>query len=212
MALIDEYQPRSGRMIDETSASRNIIERVTGAPASINTDHKYIHEGIAYKSHLNVGALAAAASESYSLKTPAEKYLHFKNLKLQSVGASVKVELIRGTTANPLTIDSAGDAASELTGPHNVNDISTNTTGVTIKKTPTYTDVKDGETWDYIIAPGSSTNQFQSVADSKLGENFEYVLKPDTYYVITFTNLSAGGGDAASDVNLEMFWYEEDSA
>ena len=187
-------------------------ERVTGAVANINTDHKYIHEGIAFKAHLEVGDLAAEATESYSLKTPPEKYLHFKNFKLTSVGASVKVEIFRGTTANPLTIDSAGGVASELVGANNVNDASSLATGTEIKKTPTYVGAESGEVWDYIIAPGSSTNQFQSVSETSVSDNFEYVMKPDIFYVIKFTNLSGGGGDAASDVGLDMFWYEEDSA
>lgn len=210
MALIDEMAPKSGRYVDDTSTARNIIEHVTGSPSVIQTDHKYIHVGIAYKAHLNIGALAAAASESYSLKTPAGKYLHFKNMRLQAMGASVKVEIMRGTTASPLVVASAGDAASELTGPNNVNDNSANVTGVVIKKTPTYTDNKAGAVWDYVTVLGDSTNQFTSVMDAKQGENFEWVMKPDTYYVIKFTNLSAGGGDAASGVELEMFWYEED--
>jgi hypothetical protein len=210
MTLIDEMSARSGRYVDDTSTVRNIIERVTGSPSVIQTDHKYIHVGIAYKAHLNVDALAAAASESYSLKTPAAKYLHLKNLRLQAMGASVKVEIMRGTTANPLVVAGAGDAASELTGPHNVNDTVASVTGVVIKKTPTYTDDKAGEVWDYVRVNGDTTNQFVSTSDAKQGENFEWVLKPDTYYVIKFTNLSAGGGDAASGVELEMFWYEED--
>lgn len=43
-------------------------DRITSALEFINTDHAYIHHGIAYKAHLYIGDLSAAASESYSLK------------------------------------------------------------------------------------------------------------------------------------------------
>ena len=89
-------------------------ESITEGVNVINTDHSFIHKGIAFVSEINIGALAAAASESYSFKTPVGKYLHFKNFKLSGVGASVKFEIMRGTTANPLVIDSAGDAASDV--------------------------------------------------------------------------------------------------
>lgn len=189
--------------------NNNFTEDFTSGVKTINTDHAFIHQGIAFKMHLDIGDLAAAASESYSLKTPANKYLHFKNLRLSGVGASVKASIIRGTASNPLTVNSAGSAASELIGPANLNDNSATSSGVTVKKTPTYTNNEDGETWDFITISGESTNQFQSATESRGNENEELVMKPDTYYVLTITNLSGGGGDAASDVILTAFWYEE---
>lgn len=184
-------------------------EVLTGYKGIINSDHAYIHRAIGYFATLDIGYLAAAASESYSFKTPANKYLHFKQAQLSGIGATVKLSMIRGTAANPLTIDSAGVDATELTGAHNANDNSSNVSGVVVKKTPTYVNNEDGEVWDYIKVLGTSTNQFESVSEESHGENFELVLKPDTYYVITFTNMSAGGGDAASNVSLRMFWYEQ---
>lgn len=188
----------------------NAHEGITGGISIINTDHRFIHKGIAFVAQLDIGTLAAEATESYSFKTPASKYLHFKNLKLSGVGASVKLEIMRGTTDNPLVVDSAGGVATELTGANNVNDNSTTVTGVVIKKTPTYTTNQDGEVWDLITIPGSSTNQFQSFADASFGDNFELVMKPDTYYVLKVTNLSPALGDAASDVIVKMLWYEEE--
>ena len=187
---------------------RGLLERVTKMFPVINSDHAFIHEGDAHKARLDVGTLAHGASEEYGFKTPKELYVHFKNLKLTSVGATVAVELKRGTTTNPLTVNSVSSATSELTGPHNVNDYSSKTSGCAIGKTPVYKDgTENGELWDKIIAPGSGTNQFQSVSQTMMSDNFEYVMKPDTYYVIEFENLS--GEDAASDVALELFWYEE---
>ena len=192
---------------------KDAVERVTKAFAIINTDHKYIHEGIAYKAHLSIGDLAANSSISYSFKAPEKHYVHFKNFKLYGVGATLKMELIRGTEDDPLVIDNPDSGTidgDDLVGPHSVNDFKVIETGVTIGKTPTYTTNQDGETWDQVVLPGSSTNQFQSSDQTSVSDNFEYVMKPDGYYVITIINTSSA--DAAEDVGLEMFWYEEDSA
>jgi hypothetical protein len=184
-------------------------ESVVEAKTIINSDHAYIHRGIGFMASLDIGGLAAAAGESYSFKTPAAKYIHLKNLELIGIGAGVSLAIIRGTTADPLVVASAGDVATELTGPHNANDNTTTASGVVIKKTPTYTDNKDGAVWDSIRVLGTSTNQFKSTATEGYSDNFELVLKSNTYYILTFTNLSAGGGDAATQVYARMFWYEE---
>jgi len=194
----------------QTEIAELAQERVTLATRIINTDHSYIHEGIAFKAHLYVDVLAGAASESYSFYAPTGKYIHFKNMKLAGIGASVKIEMFRGTTANPLTINSAGTTAAELTGPNNASDVSAIVSGVVIKKTPTYTDSETGEVWDAAMIVGSSTNQTVSSGDVQMSENFELIMKPDTYYVLKVTNLTVS--DAAADVNIDMFWYEEGSA
>lgn len=184
-------------------------ESFTGGVKSINTDHAYIHDGIAFKASLDIGALTAQASESYSFKTPEAKYIHFKNLRLSGKGASVRAKIVRGTTGNPLTVDSAGESATELVGPSNLNDNSSKASGVVIKKSPTYTNGESGEIWDFITISGESTAQFQSTSESQGNVNEELVMQPDTYYVLTITNLSAQNGDGATDVVLTGFWYEE---
>ena len=186
-----------------TSILNAMVERVTKAQKIINTDHAFIHEGIAFKAHLDIGTLAPLASESYSFKTPVGKYLHFKNARLVGIGATVRLDIIRGTVASPLTIDSPGAAATELIGPSNVNDVSTVASGVLVKKTPTYTGGASGAVWDYVLVPGDSTNQMASVAESKTGDNFELVMKPDTYYVFKFTNINAA--DTATFVDFDAF-------
>jgi len=187
-------------------AEQGMVEEITKGIASINTDHKYIHAGIAFIANLNVGTLGDSATESFSFKTPENHYVHLKDLELRGTGSNVKLDFMFGTTANPLTINSAGETATELTGPHNANLVSTNTTGVEIKKTPTYTDSETGEVLDTIEVLGTATNQSITADSASRSVNFEYVLKPNTYYVLKFTNESSA---TASSVKLFMFWYEE---
>lgn len=213
MPRINGMHPHSGRYLDESNRARNIIEHVTGAPKSINTDHAFIHAGIAYKAHLTVGELNRTISATFSLKTPVDKYLHFKNFHLFGVGATLRFRIIRGTAAAPLNIDDPDGGtigAGDLVGPNNVNDVHGNASGSVFGKTPTYTGGAEGVVWDQVILPGAATNQARSAAMSSVSDNFEYVMKPDMYYVIRITNLATGAD--ATDVGLEMFWYEEDDA
>jgi hypothetical protein len=184
-------------------------DRLTGGRKVTDSDHSFIHKGIAYKAFLAIGDLAQGASESFSFYCDdADVYVHFKNLFLKSFGASVKVELIRGTTASPLTIDSAGGTASELIGPNNLNDNSTNTSNIIIKKTPTYTDSEEGEVWIQTSVSADSDNKFGSSGTFQGTPNEEIIMKPETYYVIKVTNVHATAD--AAEVGISMFWYEED--
>ena len=186
-----------------------LADRVTGYIPEINSDHVAIHKGEGYRAHLELGVFGEVTSKEYSFKTPENKYAHFKNFKLSALGGTVKLTVRRGTEDNELRIDSAGTAVTELLGPHNLNDNSSNTTGVEIKEAPTYDDTGtgdgEGEDWDIIKVLGDGTNQFTSVAETQGGPNEEIVLKPDTYYILELEEVS---GDA-TEVLLTMFWYEE---
>lgn len=198
-----------------TEIMEGFRERVTGATTNINSDHKYIHEGIAFKAYLDIGTLTE--NEQYALKTPEKKYTHFKNLSLVALGGTVKVTIKRGTEDNELRIDSEGNEPGEnnfdeLVGPNNLNDYSGEDTGVSITEGPTY-DTEgegdgEGESWHIIQVVGDSTNQFTSVAETQTNPNEEFVLKPDTYYIIDVEKAS----DSPTHVLLTLFWYEEDSA
>lgn len=195
-----------------TKIMEGIRERVTGAAANINTDHKYIHEGIAYKAHFTVGALAHSTTIRYSMKTPEARYLHFKDFALYGVGASLRFRIYRGTDTNPLVIDdpdTGNIGAGDLLGPVNVNDLGRPSETV-FGLAPTFTAAAEGEIWDQVISPGSSTNQYRSSDKASASDNFEYVMRPDTDYVLEITNLEGSG--SAAHVGLSMFWYEEDDA
>lgn len=186
-----------------------LADRVTGYIPNINSDHVAIHKGEGYRAHLELGVFGESTSKEYSLKTPENLYLHFKNMKLAALGGTVKATIRRGTEDNELRIDSSGSTTTDLVGPYNLNDNSSKTTGVEIKEKPTYDDTGtgdgEGEDWETIQVLGDGTNQFTSVAETQGSPNEEIVFKPDTFYVIELEEVS---GDA-SNVLLTMFWYEE---
>lgn len=179
-------------------------EELTSAIRKISTDHAYIHDGLGYRTYFEIGSVTT--TEEFLILPNDTKYLHFKNLELMALGGTCKVTLLRGTTANPLVIDSAGVTASEVIGPNNVNDNSEHTSGVTITKTPTYVTAQAGEPWAILQVLGDSTNQFTSVAKTQSNPEEEFVLKPDTPYVLKVERI---GSDTPNNVLLTAFWYEE---
>ncbi len=187
------------------------IEELTGAGKIIDTDHAYIHEGIAFKSFLEVGDLTGTTSTYYTIKT-SDLYLHFKNLHLSALGGTCKATIRKGTTENPIVFTETGGEPNDgsnpdhLTGPHNMNDVSENTTGVVIKVDPTFDNEQDGEPWHIIQVVGDSTNQFTSTAETQGVPTEELVFNTNTYYIIEVENVS----DDPDNVLLTLFWYEED--
>lgn len=188
-----------------SSVFKDTLERVTGMLPAINSDHAYIHYGIGYKAHIEVASLAG--TNEYSFKTPSDRYVHFKNVCLTGLGGSAKFSLKRGTEANLLTIDSAGTTpVSGLTGPHNMNDSKGPEARTEIKAAPTYTGSEEGEVWDIVSIVGDATNQYTSVSETQRSDTEEFVMKPDTYYVL---RLEKVGTDTPTQVILSLFFYEE---
>ena len=206
MAKLDEFTPKSGKYYNSHDAVVNVVEDYTGGYRMINTDHGYIHDGIGFKANFYIASLADSATVSFLFHTPEELYVHFKNLQISGLGSSVKVEIFRGTTANPLEINSEGVTATELLSQSNLNDNSDTESGVSITKTPTYTDSKEGEVWDVLIMPGDTTANRPSVAETTSNDNVEVVMKPDTPYVIKLINLTE---TAATQLYFSAYWYEE---
>ena len=180
-------------------------DRVSGLIVTLPGEHSRIHDGYAFKVNFEIGSLAQGASVSYSFKTPVGVEIHLQNIVLAASNADVAVELYRGTTANPLTIDSPGTDDATILGPHNLNDVLNTASGTVIKRTPTYTAAADGELWDRLVLPGAGSNQYQSTGVKSDSPNEEYLMKQDTYYVIKVVNTDSS--NAASGVNVRLFWY-----
>jgi len=181
-----------------------VMEQLTGGFPNINTDHKLIHDGYGMCASLYYASLAAEASEIYRFKGPNTLYAHIKSIKVNAQGAPLKVELIRGTTANPLTITTAG---TEVSG--SIQNLNDNSDVVAESKlyngSVAYT---GGEVWCSLVVNGSTTRQSVSGGNFSQSENQEYVTKDgETDYILKITNLD--GSDAATHIGIAMFFYEE---
>jgi len=170
-------------------------EPVTGAISSINVEHTNIHEGKFFESY-NKFTLAAAGTRFVTMKTPANKNLHYKPTGLVTSADKVTVEFFEGATVTAAT----GTAAT----PANHNRNSAITSGVTLLDAPTVT--ANGTKFTQVYIPGSTGVGGSRYGDSAGVSNSEWVLKPNTQYAIKVTN----GSSASNDIQVNFQWYEED--
>jgi hypothetical protein len=177
--------------LDENSAVNNVVDPVSGGWSVVTTDHRKTHEGLGFSVQGIYTAVANGATVNYAFKTPTAasgKYIHLKYKDIQATAAKMRVDLLEAPTNAPTL-------GTDLTT-YNRRRIGT----------PTATAmqaIKTGMTIDGTGAATIESQQFLNSAARSL--DIEWVLKPDTWYIRTFTN----GTGAAADVSFFEFWYEE---
>ena len=170
------------------------IERLTGAFRTIETEHAYIHEGIFFESY-NKFTLAAGATKVITLKAAAGTYLHYRPTSLVTSADKVLIEFYEGATVTAAT------GAAVTTTNHNRNSALTSTT--TLLDAPTVT--ANGTKFAQVYIPGATGTGGTRTGASAGVSNSEWVLKPNTAYMIKVTNSSSG----SNDIQVNFQWYEE---
>lgn len=169
-----------------------VIERVTSGARVITTDHGSIHNKEGYSISGIFTAVANNTTVNYAFKTPtvaSGKYVHLKFLQVGATANKVRVDLLEAPTAAPTL-------GTDLVA-YNRNRIGT--------EVPTVMQaIKSGMTVNAAGAKTLESKQFV-LGDSR-SLDIEWVLKPDTWYIRTFTNGTGG----AADIDFFEFWYEED--
>lgn len=174
-----------------------ILDQRTGMAVSISGDHHYIHNGIAFVLCGNTASIAASGVEHIYFKTPAASkgVIHFRPSKIASTANSLSVTMIEdavmtgGTAATPQCLN-------RLPGQKR-------SSSVTVTTAATLTTAGTGGTI-YLDAVGSGGASNRAGGDGAAAE--ERILKPDTVYQITFTNI---GSSTATVGYYQLFWYEE---
>lgn len=194
---IEQYSPSSGRIIAENGDVFNVTD--CGSQSIVTTDsiHRYIHKGITFAAEISISDLAAGSVVEYSFKTPANEYVHLKNMYTMSFGANIRISIIKeasvsteGTTPVPI---------------HNMNHNSSNVSQVALNQGPTYT---GGTVWKTFVTPGITTNQSANGSDFTQGNGEEIVLKNNNeIYIIKIENISST--DTASLIEMHLMWSEE---
>ena len=179
-----------GTIINFADAS----ERITSAIRTIETEHAYIHEGIFFESY-NKFTLAAGATKVVTIKPAAGTYLHYRPTNLVTSADKVTIEFYEGATVTAAT----GAAVT----PSNHNRNSALTSKVTLLDAPTVT--ADGTKFAQVYIPGATGTGGTRTGASAGVSNSEWVLKPDTVYMIRVTNGSSG----SNDIQINFQWYEE---
>lgn len=190
----DAYAAASGKRLTPSGKACNIIEEVTGGHVAITSDHSNIHKGQAF-SVSNKFTIANGASSYLEVIIPADTYVHFKPITMQSDGPKITVQLIEAPT---ITTGSTGVT------PINRRRLGTPAVSVlTVKNNPT--SISAGTIVDQDYIGGGSSAGGNTVSGGIASNDNEYVLKQATTYVVKVTN----GGTGSSDVNIKLFWYEE---
>ena len=184
------YMKSNGTFINFADAS----ERITSAIRTIETEHAYIHEGIFFEIY-NKFTLASAATRVVTFKTPVGIYLHYKPTSLVTSADKVTIEFFEGATVTAAT------GTTVIPSNHNRN--STLTSGVTLLDAPTVT--ANGTKFAQVYIPGATGIGGTRTGASAGLSNSEWVLKPNTVYMIRGTNGSSG----SNDIQINFEWYEE---
>lgn len=183
------------------------IDPITGAVMSVPSDHNYIYKGGGFKFYIELEEVGATPI-LYSFKTPANLFVHLKNLRLESRRGSLRFTISRPTLIDPLEIDNPGSAALEVVGPSNLSAVwdAEKPSGSTILKSPTFVSGQEGSTWVMLKNIGAGSNNVKTFDRSAMTNNEVLVTNKDTYYILKFERIEAVNPEL---VTLEMFWYEE---
>ena len=175
----------------QNALAQNWTEGVTRGIRTITTDHGGIHAGYGYSVSGIFTGVANAATVNYAFKTPTAasgKYVHLKYKDFAATGTKVRSDLNEAPTNAPIN---GTDLAA----------INRNRVG-----TPTASAMQAVKTaMDINLAGVTVIDSTQFVSNDGRSLDIEFVLKPDTWYIRTFTN----GTGAAADISFFEFWYEE---
>ena len=171
---------------------KDIKDFVTDAWRNISVEHNNIHEGVFFEYPI-VTDIAASGTYVVGFKTPADKYVHYRNEKFSASGEKVLISLQEGATI------SGGTTVSAI----NHNRASDKTASTIVKTAVTLATA--GTTISIGYVPGGTAKGGNRSGGETSQEN-EYVLNPNTQYVVRIAN----GGSATCTVVVSPQWYEED--
>ena len=168
-------------------------ERVTHSPKIIDTDHAYIHDGIAFDAWFN-GSIAS--TYHIQLSTPSTKYIHLRPSGINIAGGSATFRVfVTGTgTTSPVSGGSTFTPVNRKYTSTNASQVTFNT-GINTSSTAAYS-LK----YESYIFGGSGAGSRVGGAVSK---GLEWILEPARDYVFTITPSSE------MSIGINMFWYEE---
>ena len=176
-------------------------ERVTESPKFIDTDHAYVHEGIAYDAFWTGGITSTV---HFQFSTPAAKYVHFRPA---GVGIDGGVATFRIFAVTPETSSPTPVSGGSTFTPVNRKHTSTSASEVTFN-----TEIDTSSTASYVLkyqtaVYGGSGPGGSRTGQSK-GEPLEWIFTPGRTYVFTLTQ----GATEITAATLNLFWYEEANA
>lgn len=180
-------------------AVNNWTERVTKGVRSIDTDHAYIHEGLAFEVSSITTAFVGTVTYSLTPSTAPTKYVHLRPANISLEKDSVVFQIWEGTTntSTGLTLTAynrnrLSSVTSELTFTGADGSSFLTTTGGAVK-------IHERKIF-------GGTGPGQAKAGAEAGQPLEWVLDSAKKYAFALVTT------AAAEVGVNFFWYEEGDA
>ena len=185
----------TGKAVSSAGKEISFIDEIVGGLRVIQDNHQLSHRGKIFSIISNLSDVEAGAKYTYSFKTPENLFVHLKSLCVNAFGATARARLIKDATvtdegSNPITIN-------------NLNDNSTNQSQVSMKQNPSYT---GGTIWIETLVGGATSNQTTTGGVLSHLSGAEFILKPNTIYIIEIENVSTS--DTAEYISLYIIWSE----
>lgn len=169
-----------------------IIDFFTGMFVVITGDHHYTHLGKGYAISGDSASIAAGAAWRLSLKTPTDKYIHFRPSRFSSTANSLSLEMYEGSTVS---------SGTKLV-PRNRNRFKKDNSKVEVYSGVTLGVEGTPLLYKESVGSGGASNRNGGAG----GADDEIVLNKDTVYDFVFTNT---GSSTATVATYQLAWYEE---
>jgi hypothetical protein len=181
-----------GEILARNDSNENVqleADSITESLKTITTDHSDIHNKKGFSFSAAFTGVLDAATKALAFKTPSlasGKIIHLVHRDFHATANKIRADFYEGLDADP-------------TFGSDLPIFNHNRTG-TIPESAMQA-VKFGI--DVVLTGGTmiETSMFANINS----RNIEWVLKPNTWYVRTFTNLTG----AAADIDIYEFWIEE---
>jgi len=172
------------------------VDSLTEFDVTLGSDRAYIHLGKVYVLAGTTVSIPSSGVEHSSFKTPAlprGKYIHMRPAKISSTANSLAITMTQGAVMTGGTV----------AVPQNLNRLKANKSEITVYTGATLSTAgTGGVVYQDAVGSGGASNR----AGGEGAASEERILKPDTMYSITFTNIGAA---TATVGYYTLFWYEE---
>ena len=180
-------------------------EHVTAGARVITTDHASIHDGWGYSIYATFTAVADGDTRNLVITTPAttvdRPYVHLKYFDAWIGNASGTLQIYEDP------YDVTGGTPVDVINHRRTGTPPTSDSTVVHTATVTLDNVSPAHTAKLLptLRFGGGGTGPQGRAGGDRSTDIEWVLEPETKYVIQITNTSG----AAADIGFWAFWYEE---
>jgi len=178
--------PSNGLPVQITGTT---IDSISGAVTTIQEEHALVHQGKMFSSFHEFTSVAAGSFVDVLIQGAAGVFPHFRSVRISTQTTPAIARLYKGATFS--------DAGTSVTA-HNLNDISSIVSGITLTHTPTVTDA--GTQKASLFMP--TTKSSGAIGDETA---MEWIFNESEDWLIRITNESS---QTSSLIVLNLYWYE----